>query len=134
MFTNQPLGPVLIIGAGVCGLTIAQGLRNANIPFRIFESGDDSELSSMNRAVTLDRSLSLLRALLPKDVADRLETTVVVDGSLHCDQHQNNAITIFDGCSGDLINEVFAKDRSLRVDETKLRAVCFESIEVKVCA
>jgi 2-polyprenyl-6-methoxyphenol hydroxylase-like FAD-dependent oxidoreductase len=29
--------PVLIIGAGVVGLTLAQGCREAGIPFQIFE-------------------------------------------------------------------------------------------------
>lgn len=45
--------PVLIIGAGVVGLTLAQGCREAGIPFEIFESHDVSSEKSQGWGLSL---------------------------------------------------------------------------------
>ena len=59
--------PVLIIGAGVAGLTIAQGCREAGIPFQIFEQHDASSERSQGWGLTLHWSLnSLERTIGPR--------------------------------------------------------------------
>lgn len=59
--------PILIIGAGVVGLTLAQGCREAGIPFRIFEQHEASSERSQGWGLTLHWSLnSLERTIGPQ--------------------------------------------------------------------
>lgn len=59
--------PVLIIGAGVVGLTLAQGLREAGIPFKLFEKLDASSEKNQGWGLTLHWSLnSLERTIGPE--------------------------------------------------------------------
>jgi 2-polyprenyl-6-methoxyphenol hydroxylase-like FAD-dependent oxidoreductase len=59
--------PVLIIGAGVVGLTLAQGLRQAGIPFQIFERQEASSERSQGWGLSLHWSLrSFERAIGPE--------------------------------------------------------------------
>ena len=123
--------PVLIIGSGVCGLAIAQGLQKLDIPFLIFEAEDET-FHPGDWTAGLDRSIPKLRSLLPADIGDRLETDAVVDSSLDYSQYPNNIISLFDGVNGELFNETTITSDNLRVNGTKLRALCHESIEVRV--
>lgn len=71
--------PVLIIGAGVAGLTLAQGLRLRSVPFRIFERHARSHVKQGHRfrisrdgQAALDSVLSpQLRDLLGRTAAER---------------------------------------------------------------
>jgi 2-polyprenyl-6-methoxyphenol hydroxylase-like FAD-dependent oxidoreductase len=72
LLTGRPEGPrddefkVLIIGAGIVGLTIAQGLRENGIPFAIFER-DEKGARAQGWALTLHWCLrSLERTIGPK--------------------------------------------------------------------
>jgi len=59
--------PILIIGAGVVGLTLAQGCHEAGIPFQIFEKLDAASENSQGWGLTLHWSLnSLERTIGPK--------------------------------------------------------------------
>jgi 2-polyprenyl-6-methoxyphenol hydroxylase-like FAD-dependent oxidoreductase len=69
--------PVLIIGAGITGLALAQACRREKIPYRIFEK-DESATSSGNAwAVTLNWTAGVLSSLLPDDIAAQLTSTYV---------------------------------------------------------
>lgn len=82
---NHATKPVLIIGAGVVGLTIAQGCRGAGIPFQIFERHEASSERSQGWSLSLHWSLRSLgrtigpelEALLPQvsPAAYRIEIT-----------------------------------------------------------
>jgi 2-polyprenyl-6-methoxyphenol hydroxylase-like FAD-dependent oxidoreductase len=59
--------PILIIGAGVVGLTIAQGCRQAGIPFRIFEKHNPTSQRSQGWSLSLHWALrSLGRTIGPE--------------------------------------------------------------------
>ena len=62
---------VLIIGAGPTGLLIAQGLRKNGIPFTIFEKAEHER--KRNWAVTLHWRMPVVRSLLPRELAARLD-------------------------------------------------------------
>ena len=122
-------GPVLIIGAGTTGLAVAQGLQKAGIPYLVFDAKAESTPSPTDWPTSLHRSTSLLKSLLPNDLADRLETDAVVDQSLvGC----GNTLSIFDGVNGDLVSESTADGGCLRLSRNKLRVICREGIQVKV--
>jgi hypothetical protein len=65
--------PVLIIGAGVVGLTLAQGCRQAGIPFQIFESHDASSEKSQCWGLTLHWSLNSLERTIGLELTALLQ-------------------------------------------------------------
>ncbi|KAI0024311.1 FAD/NAD(P)-binding domain-containing protein [Xylariomycetidae sp. FL0641] len=59
--------PILIVGAGVAGLTLAQGLRLRSIPFRLFERHSQSHSSQGHRfRISKEGLTSLNNALSPQ--------------------------------------------------------------------
>ncbi|KAF2703771.1 putative monooxygenase [Pleomassaria siparia CBS 279.74] len=56
--------PIIIIGAGVVGLTLAHGLKRSNIPFQIYER--DSSISSRGQgwAITIHWALPFIQEML----------------------------------------------------------------------
>ncbi|KAF5667140.1 FAD NAD(P)-binding domain-containing protein [Fusarium heterosporum] len=74
--------PVLIIGAGLGGLVLAQALRKANIPFRIFERDTDPQARTQGWAISLHSWLisDLISAThLDKKTLDSLCVTRALD-------------------------------------------------------
>lgn len=72
-------GDVLIIGAGVVGLTLAQGCREAGIPFKIFEKLEASSESSQGWGLTLHWSLTALE----RTIGPRLAALLSEVGAIH---------------------------------------------------
>ncbi|KAI2470513.1 FAD/NAD(P)-binding domain-containing protein [Annulohypoxylon bovei var. microspora] len=65
--TITPDQPILIIGAGVAGLTLAQGLRLRSIPFRLFERYPQSHSSQGHRfRISKDGQAALNSVLSPQ--------------------------------------------------------------------
>jgi hypothetical protein len=59
--------PILIIGAGIAGLTLAQGCRNAGLPFQIFERYEESSERSQGWGLSIHWGLrSLERTIGPE--------------------------------------------------------------------
>ncbi|KAJ5332640.1 FAD-binding domain-containing protein [Penicillium brevicompactum] len=77
-----PSLPIIIMGAGMVGLTIAQAFRKANIPFEIYER-DSSYNTEKGRgwALTVHWALGALEACLHAEIFNRLET-IQVDPTL----------------------------------------------------
>ncbi|KPM41823.1 hypothetical protein AK830_g4717 [Neonectria ditissima] len=72
-----PTKPVIIIGAGVVGLTLANALKKASIPFHIYER--DQHISSRGQgwAITLHWVLPFLRKLLSPKILDEIDSVQV---------------------------------------------------------
>lgn len=67
--------PVLIVGAGVAGLTLAQGLRLRSVPFRIFERHARSHVQQGHRLrISRDGQAALDSVLSPR-LQDLLQRT-----------------------------------------------------------
>jgi 2-polyprenyl-6-methoxyphenol hydroxylase-like FAD-dependent oxidoreductase len=64
--------PVLIIGAGVVGLTLAQGCREAGIPFQIFEQNEEKSKRNEGWGLSLHWSLKSLERTIGHELAARL--------------------------------------------------------------
>ncbi|OAA50605.1 Aromatic-ring hydroxylase-like protein [Metarhizium rileyi] len=69
--------PVIIIGAGISGLLLAQHLRQQGIPFRIFERDADMNSRGVGWGLTLNWSLPMLKSLVSPELLSRLPETYV---------------------------------------------------------
>lgn len=122
--------PVLIIGAGICGLAIAHGLQQANIPYLIFETEHDTDCCSRDWPVALGSSVSLLKQLLPPDLADRLKTHAAI--GIGCDDGSAMAISASDSVTDEHAGKIKPAGEYLRTSKTKLKALLQEGIGVRV--
>lgn len=119
---------ILIIGAGICGLSIAHGLQKAGIRYSIFEAENQKTFRPKDWTMALHWSKPMLEELLPADLAARLTTDAVADPSLNYTAYPNNVIPIFDGVSGKLLREL--PSDGIRVRRRELRALCNEGIDI----
>lgn len=74
--SSAPL-PVIIIGAGISGLLLAQHLHQQGIPFRIFERDTDLATRGVGWGLTLNWSLPMLNTLVRPELLSRLPETYV---------------------------------------------------------
>lgn len=121
---------ILIIGAGVCGLAIAQGLKKAGIPFTIFDAEGPSAVRPREWTMAVHWGLPMLESLLPEDLVDRIRSYAVVDPSLDFRKYPNSVLPLYDGVMGKLLKEIDSE--GIRVSRRRLRTVCGDGIEVKV--
>jgi 2-polyprenyl-6-methoxyphenol hydroxylase-like FAD-dependent oxidoreductase len=73
-FTEQR--PILIIGAGLAGLSLAQALRQHGIPFRIFERDDSRSFRAQGYRIRISsEGAASLQRLLPNHLYETFEGT-----------------------------------------------------------
>jgi 2-polyprenyl-6-methoxyphenol hydroxylase-like FAD-dependent oxidoreductase len=121
--------PVLIIGAGISGLTLAQYLRKNGIPFRIFER--DVSLSSRagGWGVTIGWARSQFGDLLPGNIIEKLEESHVQTDAVKTGNY--GRFTLFDLSTGIAKFNVPAA-RRMRFSRTRLREILATDIQVEV--
>lgn len=66
--------PVLIVGAGVSGLALAQSLKQHRIPFKLFERDGAADTRAQGYRIRISE-LAALKECLPPDVYDEFEAT-----------------------------------------------------------
>ncbi|KAG9676799.1 FAD/NAD(P)-binding domain-containing protein, partial [Aureobasidium melanogenum] len=64
---------IIIVGAGIVGLTLGQALRSQNIPFTISERDKDAEMREQGWAITLHWALPLLQKMLPQELMAEIQ-------------------------------------------------------------
>ena len=74
---SRPSLHVLIAGAGLVGLTIAQGCRQHDIPFTIFEKAPNRSSRSEGWALTLHWCLRSIRRTVGPELANGLPSASV---------------------------------------------------------
>ncbi|KAK3344715.1 hypothetical protein B0H65DRAFT_557809 [Neurospora tetraspora] len=78
---QKPKPHVLIIGAGISGLVLAQSLQLHSIPFTIFDRQpgptDRDKKENLGWGLTIHWFLAALRSLLPEELVQRLPETYV---------------------------------------------------------
>lgn len=123
---------VLIIGAGMTGLCIAHGLKQAGIRYTIFDTEQEGKFRPKEWTMGMHWGLPLLESLLPPHLAKRIPTDGSVDGSLNWDEPPNNGAYIFDGVNGEILKDLTPPSgRIVRVSRRRIRALCREEIDVK---
>ncbi|KAH7074785.1 FAD binding domain-containing protein [Paraphoma chrysanthemicola] len=123
--------PVIIIGAGISGLLLAQLLRKYQVPFRIFERDDDLTTRGLGWGLTLHWSLPALQDLLPDDLLKRLPDTYVDRASV--ERGHSSTFPFFDLSTGDLkwSSPKAPRDERVRVTRERLRGLLSTGIDVK---
>ncbi|KAI6778299.1 uncharacterized protein J7T54_008477 [Emericellopsis cladophorae] len=69
--------PVLIIGAGVCGLTLAQALQRSGIPFEVFERDEHVSSRGQGWAITLHWALPYLKKMFSEQTMTDIDSVQV---------------------------------------------------------
>lgn len=70
---KQIQSPVIIVGAGICGLTLAHGLKKVGIPFEIYERDIEVDARGQGWAITLHWVLPFLEKMLEPEVYQALD-------------------------------------------------------------
>lgn len=124
--------PVIIIGAGVSGLLLAQYLRKNGVPFRIFERDTDLTTRGVGWGLTLHWSLPALRSLLPEDLVARLPEAYVDRAAVA--RGEASAFPFFDLSTGELKGASPRAPESLRIRVTRerLRRLVATGIDIQV--
>lgn len=124
--------PVLIIGAGISGLLLAQSLSRHSIPFRVFERDTDLETRGVGWGLTLLWTLPALKALLPKSLFDRLPEAYVDREAVT--QGLSSSFPFFELSTGELKASVPKAPEAERVRVTRqgLRVLLATGIDIEV--
>ncbi|KAM0700249.1 hypothetical protein Q7P35_011969 [Cladosporium inversicolor] len=120
--------PVIIVGAGVSGLTLAQACRKEHIPYRIFERDDSATHRSAGWGLTIHWALPTFKALLPDDLVSRLPECYVNRGAVEAGE--KGSFTFFNLSTGEPQWQVPAAER-IRVSREKLRALLLTDLDVE---
>ena len=118
--------PVLIVGGGIVGLTLAQGLKKAGIPFQVYERDADADAKAGGWGITVHWALPALAACLPDELYARL-----VD--IQVDPQQGIRDTgrfVFLDLQTATPVYVIPPSQRLRINRRKLRTLLSEGIDV----
>ena len=124
--------PVLIIGAGISGLLLAQSLTQHGVPVRVFERDADLETRGAGWGLTLNWSLPALQSLLPEDIFSRLPEAYVDREAVK--HGLSSTFPFFDLSTGELkASTPKAPEASrVRVTRQRLRGLLATNIDVEV--
>ena len=127
--------PILIIGAGLSGLLLAQHLRkiNVNIPVLLFERDADLTTRGLGWGLTLHWSLPALRALLPEDLFARLPEAYVDRAAV--EEGRPSTFPFFDLSTGECKAKTpnASVSQRIRVTRDRLRRVLATGLDIQVC-
>ena len=120
---------VIIIGAGISGLILAQYLRKSFIPFQIFERDASLDARPGGWGLTLHWSLPALRELLPPEIVSKLPEAYVNKEAARTGD--NGRFQFFDLHTARAKYDVPAAER-IRVSRSRLKKILVEGIGVQV--
>lgn len=121
--------PVLIVGAGISGLVLAQHLQQLGVRFEIFDRDSAIDARSGGWGLTLHWALPVLRDLLPDRLVKRFpETFVNKDASSRGDV---GSFQFFNLKTGEALYSVPAEER-IRVNRGRLRELLTSGIDIHV--
>ncbi|KAE9381025.1 FAD/NAD(P)-binding domain-containing protein [Stipitochalara longipes BDJ] len=127
---EKPNLHVLIVGAGVTGLIIAQGLKKNGISYSIFESeSTSSRPRSREWGMSIHWSRPLLKELLPDEILDKIRDAQV-DPTYDTSNPKGYAVPFYNGKTGEHIVDI-PMVNAIRVSRRKMRALCAEGIDIQ---
>lgn len=125
--------PILIVGAGVSGLLLAQHLHKSGVPFRIFERDTDLATRGLGWGLTLHWSLPALRSLLPDRLVRRLPEAYVDRAAV--EEGRPSTFPFFDLSTGELKAKTpsATEAQRIRVSRDRLRRLLATGLDIEVC-
>ncbi|WPH00023.1 Hypothetical protein R9X50_00284600 [Acrodontium crateriforme] len=118
----------IIIGAGITGLILAQGLKKQGVSFEIFERDPNAEFRGAGWGLTIHWALDEFLALIPDHLKDRLEETYVNPVAVKNDEAGN--FLFYDLQSGEARWQVPAAKR-IRVSRERLRKLLMDGLDIQ---
>ena len=131
--TSSPSSPkpVLIVGAGISGLLLAQSLRKSGVAFRIFERDADLTTRGVGWGLTLHWCLPALRRLLPEDLVRRLPEAYVDRDAVA--RGEASTFPFYDLATGTLQQSSHVPEsHRIRVTRQRLRALLCTGLDIQV--
>ena len=124
--------PILVVGAGVSGLLLAQYLRKTGKPFQIFERDNDLATRGLGWGLTIHWSLPALRSLLPGDLVSRLQEAYVDRAAV--EEGKASTFPFFDLSTGKLeaATPKASTDTRIRVSRDKFRRLLAVGLSIQV--
>jgi 2-polyprenyl-6-methoxyphenol hydroxylase-like FAD-dependent oxidoreductase len=119
---------ILIIGAGITGLLLAQALKAHAIPFTVYERDPSASHRGAGWGLTLHWALPASLALLPASLAARLPCTYVNPAASAAGEDGN--FLLLDLRSGEVMWRV-PPSRRIRVRREGLREVLMQGVDVR---
>lgn len=127
--------PILIIGAGLSGLLLAQYLRKTNpdVPALLFERDADLTTRGLGWGLTLHWSLPALRALLPEHLFARLPEAYVDRAAV--EEGRPSTFPFYDLTTGELKAKTpnASVSQRIRVTRDRLRRVLATGLDIQAC-
>lgn len=121
--------PIIIVGAGITGLVLAQALTKLSIPFVIYERDPDPLHRGKGWGITIHWALSSLLGLLPQSTIDRLPEAFV-DGEATRNGENGNFL-FFNLRTAEALWQVPPSKR-IRMGREKFRRVLMNGISINV--
>jgi 2-polyprenyl-6-methoxyphenol hydroxylase-like FAD-dependent oxidoreductase len=120
---------VLIIGAGMTGVLLAQALKTRDIAFSIYERDPNANFRGPGWGLAIHWAKDTLLSLLPQTLQDRLlEANVDPEGAL---KGECGRFPLFDLGSGERLFENVSENR-IRVSRERLRELLMTGLTVNV--
>ncbi|EED13599.1 FAD binding domain protein [Talaromyces stipitatus ATCC 10500] len=124
---TETSSPILIVGAGISGLSLAQYLRKSGIPFRIFDRDASIVSRTGGWGLTFHWGLPALKELLPDELYERLRECNVNPNAQDAGKYR-----FLDLKTGESLHAAtFPKTGRLRVIRSKLRTLLATGIDIE---
>ncbi|KAA6406834.1 MAG: hypothetical protein FRX48_09332 [Lasallia pustulata] len=118
---------VLVIGAGITGLLLAQGLTKAGFRCSVFERETAAQYRPREWTMGLHWSLPLLEHMVPADIWTGLREAQT---DPNYDVPDADVLPVFNGLTGDLIKNI-PIPKTIRYSRRKMRAHLTKGVDVK---
>ncbi|KAH8725989.1 FAD binding domain-containing protein [Phaeosphaeriaceae sp. PMI808] len=127
--TSESL-PIIIVGAGICGLLLAQQFRKNNIPFEVYERDADLNTRGVGWSLTLHWSIPALHDLLPAELVARFPETFVDAAAV--DRGEVSKFRYYDLTTGSNRPTLITNgDKHRKVTRERLRRLLATGIDIK---
>src|ERR1700761_1610646 len=123
----MPQPPIIIVGAGITGLLLAQALRKHDVPFRIYERDPNPTHRGKGWGVTIHWALQPLLNLLPQHLIDRLPEAYVDPEAMR--NGENGQFLFFNLLTGKPLWQVPPR-RRIRMAHEKFRRLLMDDVDI----